>query len=501
MNLKSIIIISVCALAFSACTNLDEEFFSKVPVDQYATTPSEIKTVAGGVYASLRGFVDNESRSYPASEYVYFLVETTSDEFVVPKRGNDWYDNGRYLEAHLHEFNSNNGMLLGGWKYCYSGIGKCNFTIYVINGSSLTQEEKNTANAEIRGIRAYYYSLLLDWFGNVPLDTLYTDLESRANTPRAQVFDFVEKELLDIRPLLPSTIQYSFFTRNVANTLLARLYLNAEVYTGTPRWQDCISACDSVNGYTLTTNTLDNFITENQKSKEIIWCIPYDHMEGTLGNYLNGLTYHYNQWQAFSTSPGGWPSAVNGPCGQPGLYSSFEPGDPRQKSLCEGLQINLSTGTPVLDRNGNDLNYTETIGDFQDATEYEGCRISKYQTKEGDVWERDNDWVLMRYAEVMMMKAECLFRLNSGDKGESLVNAIRDRSNLAPVSVSLDAIDKEWLHEFCFEGLRHSENVRFGSYFLPDWARPNTTPLEKGIFPIPASVLEKNDKLVQNPGY
>lgn len=498
-----LIIVAAFALLASACTNLDEEVFSVVPASQYGTTPSELKTIAGSAYASLRGFNDGVSLCYPNSEYVYFLVESVTDEFIVPQRGADWYDNGRYQDAHVHDIKPDNAMVLGGWKYCYSGISTCNFIIYSIEKAGLPPADEAKAKAEIRGIRAYYYYLLLDWFGNVPIVTSFTETELTATSPRAEVFEFVESELLDIFELLQPQIEYGRFTQNVANTLLARLYINAEVFTGTAMWGKCIEACDKVTGYTLTGNVLDNFTQQNETSREIIFAIPFDHKEGTVGNYLLSLTYHYNQWEAFATSPGGWSWSVNGPCAAPGVYSSFETGDERIKSLCYGPQISVITGDTLKTRTGAPLIYTEEVTSMTDAQEHEGCRISKFETKAGDVGERDYDWVLMRYAEVMLMKAECLVRLGRAGEAYPIVAELRGRSGLSttPSPITLDVLDKEWLHEFVFEGLRRSVNIRFGTYFKPYWEKPGTTPLSKAIYPIPATELEKNNKLNQNPGY
>ncbi len=503
MNLRTIIIAVIFVLIATSCTNLDEEIFDVVPTAQYGTTPSELKTIAGGAYASLRGFKDDESNCYPASEYVYILNEAVSDEFCVPQRGADWFDNGRYQDVQIHDIKPDNAMVLSAWKFCYSGISKCNFIINIFEQAGLPEEDEAIAKAEVRGVRAYYYYQLLDWFGNVPLATSYTDVELKGNTPRAQVFDFIESELLDIMDYLQPQIEYARFTQNVAYTLLARLYLNAEVFTGTARWQDCINACDEVTGYSLTTNTLDNFVQENETSTEIIFAIPYDHKEGTEGNYFLSLTYHYNQWEAFASEPGGWSWSVNGPSAQPGVYSSFEAGDPRIKSLCQGVQYSIVTHEPLYSRTGDTLNYTENITSMTDAKENEGCRISKYETKEGDVGERDNDWVLMRYAEILMMKAECFVRLGEAGNAYPLVAQIRSRSGLTttPDPITLDVLDDEWLHEFCFEGIRRSVNIRFGTYFQPWWEKPNITPVEKAIYPIPETELTKNSKLVQNPGY
>lgn len=502
MKLKSIILACIVALIAAACTDLEEENFSFVPASEYGTTPDEIKTIAGSAYASLRGGTDGVTLYYPACEYVFFLVETVSDELCVPTRGSDWNDGGRYQQGELHDLHPDNTMVLSGWKYCYTGIASCNFVISAIEQGGMSEEETLAATAEIRGIRAYYYYLLLDWFGNVPISTKFPEESSPGTSPRDSVYLFVESELLDIVDYLQEDIEYGRFTQNVCNTLLARLYINSEAYIGTARWQDCIDACDKVTGYTLTDNTLDNFITENQFSPEIIWAVPYDRVEGTVGNYLASLTFHYYNYQTFGNDASAWPWSANGPCAEPGVYSSFEEGDERIACLAEGPQLKPS-GEPVLDRTGQPLVYTEEIDDFFDASEGAGCRLKKYEVKIGEFWERDYDLVLMRYAEILMMKAECYVRMGNAGAAAPLVTQIRERSGLTttPSPITLEVLDQEWLHEFLFEGLRRSVNVRFGTYLEPNWVNPDPTPLDKVIFPIPQTELDINEKLVQNPGY
>jgi hypothetical protein len=309
---------------------------------------------------------------------------------------------------------------------------------------------------------------------------------------------------------LPESIIYGRFTRNVGYTLLARLYLNAEVFTavvnetgivtpGTPRWQDCINACDKVSGYTLETDYFANFLTENQFSGEIIFAIPYDHTEGTLGNYLSSMSYHYNQRLAFSPT-GQWQWSANGICGQPGLWSKFDVNDVRRRSMLEGEQIDLSTGSVITTRDGP-LIYTEEISDFENALQPEGVRLNKYEVKLDELWERDHDWVVMRFAEVILMKAECLIRLGSPALARPLMAQIRTRAGLdTPENVDLEFLDDELMREFVFEGHRRTDNVRSGDYFKANWVTPVSEPY-KGVFPIPQSEIDKNPLLLQNPGY
>lgn len=483
-----------------ACTKLDETLYSQVPADQYGQSSSEIETVVGRAYASLRGFSDATSNSYPTCEYVFFLDECASDEACIPTRGSDWYDGGRYQEAQYHTWTAKNAMILSAWRYCFQGIAKVNQVIYAVDQSTQSTEYKDKIKAELRGVRAYYYYRLLDMFGNVPIVTSFLDSELPKNSTRAQVYAFVESELKDIMDKLPSTIIYGRFTQNVANTLLARLYLNSEVFNGTARWQDCIDACDKVSGYVLEPDYFTNFLTANEVSREIIFSIPYDHKAGTVGNYLSSMSFHYNQKYAFSATAN-YPWSANGICGKPGLYSSFDDKDVRKKAMLEGVQTNLATNTPVLMADGNVLNYTEEIGDFKNALQNEGVRLKKYEVKEGESWERDHDWVVMRYSEILLMKAECLIRLGKAADAQPIIAQVRSRAGLdTPSTVDLNFLDQELRREFVFEDHRRTDNIRMGTFFQPWWNK-DVTPSYRGIFPIPQSELDKNKNLVQNPGY
>lgn len=499
MKIKIIAAIFISSLTFS-CTDLEEDLYDRVPDDNFGQTPNEIEALVGGAYSSLRGFSDATSNSFPTCEYVFFLNEVASDEATIPTRGTNWFDGGRYQQVQSHNWTADNGMFLSAWRYCYTGIAKINSIIYQVDKSGLTDEAKAPIYAELRAIRAYYYYNLLDMFGNVPIVTDFEDQELPTNSTRAEVYNFVETELLESLPYLPANVVYSKFTQNVAYSLLARLYLNSEAFIGVARWQDCIDMCQNVTGYTLNPDYFANFATENQASNEIILAIPYDSKAGTLGNYLSSMSCHY--LHRFTVSPtGDYPWSANGISGQPGVYSTFEDVDKRKKSMIQGDQINLATGSVIVMDNGQPLTYTEEITSVADAKENEGVRLGKYEVKAGETWERDHDWVVIRYAEILMMQAECYVRLGSPGLAEPFIQQITSRAGTEmPAVIDLAYIDKELLREFIFEGRRRTDNIRFGTYFQPWWEKVATAP-HKAIYPIPSTILDINTNLVQNPGY
>jgi len=500
MKIKNLLAGAALCLASAACTDLDEKLYDQVSSDDYGQTASEVATLVGRNYAKMRGFSDAQSISYPTCEYVFFLTETTSDEACIPTRGTDWYDGGRYQQAEYHTWTPDNAMLLSAWRYYFENVVSVNATISMIDDSNLSDTEKANAKGELRGLRAYFYYNLMDLFGNVPIVTNYKNLELPANSSRAEVFAFVERELKESLPHLSTFKIYGRFTQDVAYAMLGRLYLNAKVFTGVERWQDCIDACDKITNYRIEPNYFTNFKTDNETSEENIFVIPYDNKAGTVGNYLASMTFHYKQKLAFSPK-GDYPWCGNGICGQPGLYSSFEDADVRKKAMLAGEQIDLSTGNVILMDNGNKLNYTEDIVDYQHAEQNEGVRLIKYEVKAGETWERDHDMVLIRYAEILLMKAEAYLHLEQPDMALPLIKTIRDRAGVeTPETVDLAFLDDELRREFVFEGHRRTDNIRSGEFFTPWWVK-GETPAYRGIFPIPTSVLDKNQNLVQNPGY
>jgi hypothetical protein len=500
MKVRLIAALTISAFFTFSCTDLDEDLYDRVEDGDFGTTPNEVEALVGGAYSSLRGFSDDISHAYPTCEYVFFLNEVASDEATIPTRGTDWYDGGMYQMTQRHTWNADNGMILSAWRYCYAGIAKVNSIIYQIDKSGLTDEAKAPIYAELKSIRAYYYLQLLDMFGNVPIVTDFEDQSLPSNSTRKEVYDFVESELVNALPYLRSNVVYSKFTKNVAYALLARLYINSEAYVGIARWQDCLDMCQNITGYTLTSDYFANFATENQNSSEIILSIPYDSNAGTLGNYMSSMSCHYLHKLTMSPT-GDYPWSGNGMCAEPGVYSSFDDADKRKKAMLEGDQINMATGSVIIMDSGEPLTYTEEIGDFTNAKQNEGVRLHKYEMKAGEKWERDHDFVLVRYSEILMMQAECYLRMGSGELARPYLDQVLARTGtVAPATIDLAYLNKEWLREFIFEGTRRTTTIRFGSFFQEGWEL-GATEHYRGIYPIPTSVLATNTNLVQNPGY
>ena len=266
----------ITLLVIASCTKLDEKdvLYDTVISENFYKTDAELASAVGAAYSPLFGFGGNN--------HMIPLNEVTTDEMVVPQRGADWGDGGHWVRLQTHTYNKTDPTPNNGWNFCYSGISTCNKLLVILATS--TSANAPAYISELKALRAIYYYWLLDMFGNVPIVTDFSNTTPPPNSTRAAVYAFVEKELTDNMAALPIAGPqdgplYGRVTRYVAQAALAKLYLNAQVYTGTAQWDKCIAACDVIinsGKYALAPNYLDNFVRNNTGSPEFIWAVPYD---------------------------------------------------------------------------------------------------------------------------------------------------------------------------------------------------------------------------------
>src|SRR5690606_37232306 len=193
---------------------------------------------------------------------------------------------------------------------------------------------KDAVISEIRVLRASFYYVLVDIFGNVPLVTKF-DVEPgflpEQNT-RLEVFNFIVDEITESIPHLSEDSGVETYARFnnkwSAYGLLAKVYLNAEVWSGTPRWEDCITACDMIinsnKGFVLEPVQKNAFAEQNHNSKEIIWAVPYDEVFAS-GWHLNVLTLPHQASQTFNLRATGWGGLIS----LPQFIDTYHPEDKR----------------------------------------------------------------------------------------------------------------------------------------------------------------------------
>ena len=193
-------------------------------------TPDEIAAAIGSVYAGLRNIG-------PGFTPIYELNETSTDEIIVPNRISNYADDATWEQMWKQNWDAAHPFIEGAWQNIYSAISNINSVISSIDSLRPAPTDIAYMHAELRTIRAFYYYEAIDLFGNVPVyENNNVALSSLANKPRSQIFDYIENELKSNLPDLTSEVSgatYGYATRWFAFAILAKLYLNAEVYTGT----------------------------------------------------------------------------------------------------------------------------------------------------------------------------------------------------------------------------------------------------------------------------
>ncbi len=211
--------------AVAGCTDLTETPLDALTPDNAFKTDPEILAGAASVYAQLR-----------QTQWAYYnLSEIASGEQIVPTRGSDWFDNGRWIEIYKQTWTSNSGSALddmnGMWNAMFAGVAKANLMIDVVEKSTSPTKDANLA--ELKVLRAWFYYVLMDMFGGVPIVTT-TEVQPTARSTRDETFKFIEAELKAAIPNLPEQpLAYGRVNKHVANAILANMYINAPVFQGT----------------------------------------------------------------------------------------------------------------------------------------------------------------------------------------------------------------------------------------------------------------------------
>jgi hypothetical protein len=384
------------------------------------------------------------------------------------------------------------------------------------NASAELRTEVQRYRAEARFLRALSYWHGLDLFGSLPLVTESSTVGAAAPTQasRQELFDFVVSELQAIRTALPAptraarAAQYGRATQAAADMLLAKLYLNAAVYTGSPRWADAQAAAQRViatNAFELEPVYQRLFLADNNQTLEFVFAVPQD---GARTQNFGGTTYlaHAPLGNALNDNAER-DFGVNG--GWFGLRTR-----PEFVSLFGGA---LATDRRnVLFSQGQALNITN-------LTEFgQGYLVPKYRnvTRTGqggsDLTFADIDFPMFRLADAYLMYAEAVVRNNgsAADRATALgyVNALRTRASsptITDAQLTADFLLDERGRELYWEGHRRTDLIRYGRFTggtkLWQW-KGNTqagtaTDASRNIFPIPAIDLTTNPNLRQNPGY
>jgi starch-binding outer membrane protein, SusD/RagB family len=520
--------------AFAACTDLDVKPESSATADLVFTEPSAYKQFLAKVYSGLAisgqqgpaGDPDISGIDEGFSTYLrqyWKAQELTTDEAVI-----GWND-GTLPTYHLHTWTSQNEFVNAMFNRLYFQISMANEFLRQTTEEKLasrgnteaTKAEVRQFRAEVRFLRALSYWHALDLYGNVPIVTeanpVGTTAPGQPANGKRDVYNFIESELLEIVDAMgaPGEVEYGRADRAAAWMVLAKLYLNAEVYIDEEHYTEALTYLNEVIGsgaYTLDPVYQNIFLSDNHNSPEIIFAVNFD---GTHTQTYGGMTFlcHAsvggNMVAANYGLDGGWA----GLRATKNLVNLF----PDETGATDSRAIFFTSGqskeipsTPITSFN-------------------EGYAVPKFvnKTSDGEVGSNstfvDNDYPLFRLADAYLMYAEAVVREgDGGDMGTAVnyINELRARSygdatgNIDATDLDLNFIIDERARELYWEGHRRTDLIRFGLFTTSAEGNPRAvwpwkgnvaagqeTATFRNVFPIPSEAIIANPILEQNDQY
>jgi hypothetical protein len=504
-----------------------------VPIDPLVTTsanvfnnPAAYKEALAKLYASLAisgqnvNFTESDIQAADQGTACFLREYWAAEEVTTDECINAWGDGG-LVEYHGGIWSDNNLYVQLMYERIFINIAYCNEYIRDVDAKlgGLTGQLKTDVTqylAEARFLRAYFYYCAMDEYGNVPFAT-ETDLPGTF-TPkqisRADLFKYIESELIAIQPLLvaPGQNEYARADEAADWALLSRMYLNAQVFTGAPRYTDCITYSNKIINsgiYSLNPSYADLFLADNHGLRnEIIMPVAED---GINTESYGDVTF------IIHAAVGGSEDATN----TFGIASGGWAGNRMTTAFVNKVFPDPSGNTDkraMFYTSGQTLNITDpTI-----FTQGYLCAKFKNVTSKGVPGSNntfvDTDFPLFRLSEIYLNYAEAVLRGGTGGDpvtALSLVNKIRERAygntsgDITAGQLTLNFMIDERGRELYWEMFRRTDLIRFGLFtggsYLWDWKgnvqNGAATDAHLNLFPLPASDLLLNKNLVQNPGY
>jgi UDP-N-acetyl-D-mannosaminuronic acid transferase (WecB/TagA/CpsF family) len=549
----TILTIAIIALTFSSCNKwLEEDKFAASTSDMFRDEANIIRLV-GQAYADL---------VYLHDHWGYWGVATlASDEAVVPTRqpGGHWNDDGYWRSFATHNWSVNDESFQNVWRISMSAAVGCNRILKKLEDVKHLISEELYAEyvGELEVLRSYYFFTLFDCFGRIPYTEEFRDIPVpmmtveevwqnlvrvlEKNAPHMKVVTAVNRASL-----------YGRATQGFAYALLARLYLNAKSYgvvdagviTEADALQKVVEYTDLIikaNSYEIEPDFFTNFALDNSRSREAIFVIVEN---GDASFYSDDKKFlrlvmcsmHYSHQLVWNMREKPW----NGFAATPELIKSYVTNN--ETVDFRGANPDTTEGTNAKRRWGwfvghvahkdgtiltirEPLNPRDTISpevpviitpeisSLTRARWNDGARLWKFEIDMEGRWKwMNNDFPLMRYADVLYMREEAILRGATGTSGlGGEMDLIRTRAGVEPYalgSLTLDELLDERGREFAWELVRRRDLIRFEKYSDPAWWaasrswRTNVnTNKAREWFPIPARVLESNSAWTQNPGY
>ncbi|GAA4355412.1 RagB/SusD family nutrient uptake outer membrane protein [Hymenobacter saemangeumensis] len=530
--LRTLGMLALVATLLPACTkDLDQTPDYSANAEVVFRDPAQIRQVLARLYATLAvsgqqgpaGMPDISGIDEGFSNYLrqyWSLQEVTTDEAII-----GWND-GNLPNVNKMTWNADNEFVRALYDRIYYQISLCNEFIRQTTDSKLSDrgisgDAAGTVRkyrAEARFLRALSYFHAMDMFGGGPFATEDQDVGTvPSQKTRAEYFSFVESELNAIESeMLNPRAEYGRADKATLWTLQTKLYLNAQVYTGTARNAEAITAARKVlaAGYTLSPNYSHLFLADNDRSaarNEIIFPVTSDGVRTQTYGSMTFLTHApvggRMQPADFGIN-GGWA----GLRARPNLVGLFLAPSQMPADVTDRRALFFTTGQRRAVDTLSAFSNGYAVTKYKNVTST-GVPGSGAQANGGSGDFIDTDFPMFRLADVQLMLAEALLR-SGGSTTEALqlVNTVRTRSNAPALSsITLDGILDERGRELFWEGHRRTDLIRFGRYTGPlqflwpfkggDTRTGQQVDVTRNLFPIPNTARVANSNIQQNPGY
>lgn len=510
----------------TACTDITAPPKSTVTSENIFNDPNSYRAYLAKLYAGLAvtgqqgpaGRPDIQGIDEGFSQYIrlyWQMQELPTDEAVIA-----WNDAG-VQELNTQIWSSSNQFLVAMYYRIYFQVVHANEFLRESTEAKMAGRPGTTDalraevaqyRAEARFLRALSYWHGIDLFGDIPL--VREDFALNSPPPpqatRAQIYEFIVSELNEIRTQLPApaATQYGRAGRAAADMLLAKVYLNAQVYTGTPRWTEARQAAENVinaGTYTLDDEYLDMFLADNHTSPEIIFAVTQD---GQNTRTFGGVSFLAHASVGADMSPaayglnGGWWGLRL----RPELVAMFPGGAASADRRASSVWFTQNQSVGITDL----LNFQQGIA----APKYRNVR--KDGTPGSDQEFVDTDYPMFRLADAYLIYAEAVLRGGGGSQGTALgyVNQLRRRAygntsgDITGADLTLDFVLAERARELYWEGHRRQDLIRYNRFttngvwvFKGGVQAGRTTEAFRNLYPLPASELVANPNLQQNEGY
>ncbi len=493
-----------------SCSKLDEQHQDAL-----------VRTGAASVSANdiLKSIYEGDLRNFMNQDNLWAIQEHTTDECAGPTRGGDWDDNGIWRVLNQHTWDANHNFVRG----AFENLGRMSFNAT----DALTRNPSPQQAAEAKFLRAFANFYLIEGWDQAPYRDNLTDLTEVPKVRKGSAgLDYIIAELESAKNDL-SNGPANIANKNSCRALLMKCYLTKGVVANRAApvfaaadMNKVIALADEIIATTasLNSNYFQNFAKDNNTSTENLFTgINYGGSSsgGVRSRYFCSLHYNMN--------PSGW----NGFTTLSDFYDKFEATDKRRGGAyagvtnVSGLNVGLllgqqfnQLGVALKDRKGGPLSFTRAVKPIEtdpNTLEVTGIRVVKYPPDLTNGDNVDNDYVFLRLADVLLMKAEAILRGGTGTStgpyggtALSIVNYIRtqaSRSASALTSLTLDQLLDERGRELYWEGWRRMDLIRFGKFNGSNNIRSKVSSNSRTLFPVPAQQIAVNPNLAQNPGY